>query len=357
MTEAIRRFLSGLFGDKLLPRIHENTAFFEKNTAFSRLCGKISNQKMADFWHIILNPVSGGGAARRLWPRIERALQKMEFGYSVKFTERAGHAAEIAESIILKGGQRILVIGGDGTAHEAANGILRQDFEPSESIALAVFPVGTGNDFAREFGWASAPDAFFQMLKKGETRLIDAGRVVFQDEKGAEKERFFIKVSGMAYDAFVAREAAKQVQKGSFLGYYRLILQCLWKYRLTPASLFFDENGSEKRADDSFYTINVGICRFSGGGMRFVPQAVPDDGLFALTFARKMSKLRVVLATPFFYNGKVAQHPKVTATQTRSLRVEHADGQPPVLLEADGEFLGQSPCAFFLLEKALRVVV
>jgi diacylglycerol kinase family enzyme len=90
--------------------------------------------------------------------------------------------------------------------------------------------------------------------------------------------------------------------------------------------------------------------------MQLVPQAVPDDGLFALTFARRLPKWEVLLQMPRFYNGTLLDHPKVEGFQAKSIRVEHA-GDTPTLLEADGEFLGETPVEFVLLEKALRIVL
>ena len=103
-------------------------------------------------WFIIVNPAAGGGAAKRLWLRIERDLQAQGFSYSVRFTERKMHAVELVEEAVARGYRKFLAVGGDGTVHEVANGILSQEFVPSREIGLALLPVGTGNDWAKE--WA-----------------------------------------------------------------------------------------------------------------------------------------------------------------------------------------------------------
>jgi diacylglycerol kinase (ATP) len=311
---------------------------------------------MTNLWFIIVNPAAGGGKVARLWPRIERDLQAEGFSYSVRFSERKMHAADLAEEAIARGYRKILGIGGDGTIHEIANGILRQDFAPSAEIKLALVPIGSGNDWAKEWNLPKSPLECLRKIKLENTRFQDAGLVRFQ-QNGVASERFFINVAGMAYDGFVCRAANEKSGAASgFFGYYALIIKCLWKYKLTPAQLFWEENGVEKSLENAFYTINIGLCRFSGGGMQLVPHAIPDDGFFALTFARKMSKWAVLLATPYFFNGKIARHSAVTCTQSRSIRVTHAGENPAVLLETDGEFLGESPTEFMLLEKVLCVV-
>ncbi len=310
-------------------------------------------------WFVIVNPESGGGSARRLWPRIERELQAQGFAYSVRFTERKMHAVELVEEAVARGMRNILAVGGDGTAHEVANGILRQDIAPSRDIGLALIPVGSGNDWAREWSLPASPVECLKRFKLEKFKFQDAGKISFSHD-GKLANRFFINVAGMAYDAFVTREAERQGgPKVGLGGYYSLIVKCLWKFEPGPARLFYiekDATGSEETlVEDSFYTINIGLCRYSGGGMQFVPQAVPDDGLFALTYARRMPKWEVVAQTPRFFNGKIGEHPKVVCTQARSVRVVSMAWQPPVLVEADGEFLGETPVGFEILPGTLKV--
>ena len=302
------------------------------------------------FWHIIANPVSGGGAVERCWPGTERLLQELGFSYSVHFTERRGHAMQLVEEAILKGRRHILGIGGDGTNHEIANGILRQKQVPSTEIAYALLPSGTGNDWARQYGISADIDARLKRLLEPKTVFQDAGLVRYF-QAGKQQERYFINVAGMAYDGFIGKKLSEN-RITNRMQYLLLVAKYLFEYKLSKARILFDNQAVE----DFFYTINIGLCRYSGGGMQFVPQAVPDDGLFALTFARRLPKWEVLLQTRRFYNGTLLSHPKVEGFQTPSIRVEHI-GNTPTLLEADGEFLGETPAEFRLLEKALKIIV
>lgn len=302
------------------------------------------------FWYIIVNPAAGNGRVGRRWPEIERLLQEFGFSYTVKFTEYRGHAIRLVEDAVLKGHRYFLALGGDGTNHEMTNGILRQTVAPSAEITYALLPIGTGNDWARSYGIPHDPRARLQRLKEGRVVYQDVGKVAYQSD-GQTQERFFVNVAGMAYDAFIAKKLDRH-RLVSRLQYLFMVGLYLFEYRLTPARLQFDG----RTVDDFFYTINIGICRYSGGGMQLVPQALPDDGLLALTFARRLPKWEVLLQTRRFYNGALLQHPKVEGVQTKQLRVNHLGGQP-TLLEADGEFLGETPAEFFILEKALRIAL
>ncbi|MBV6439629.1 MAG: diacylglycerol kinase family lipid kinase [Haliscomenobacteraceae bacterium CHB4] len=302
------------------------------------------------FWYIIANPVSGGGAVERRWPHIEQCLQELGFSYSVHFTERRGHAMQLVEEAVLKGHRHILGIGGDGTNHEIANGILGQKIVPATDIQYALLPSGTGNDWARQYAIPADIGSRLKRLQEAKTVFQDAGLIRYVQE-GEQRERYFINVAGMAYDGFIGKKLAEH-RITNRLHYLMLIARYLLEYKLSKARVCFDDRAVE----DFFYTVNIGLCRYSGGGMQFVPQAVPDDGLFALTLARRMPRWEVLLQTPRFYNGTLLGHPKVEGFQARSIRVEHV-GIAPTLLEADGEFLGETPVEFVLLEKALKIVL
>lgn len=303
------------------------------------------------FWYIIVNPAAGAGAVARRWPHVERLLQEMGFSYTVKFTEAPGHAIRLAEDGILKGYRHILGLGGDGTNHEIANGILGQSFVPAGDITYALLPIGTGNDWARMYGISHDPRRRLEQLRQPQTRLQDAGLVEYQKD-GDRAHRFFVNVAGMAYDAFLVKKLEERGRIPSRMTYLMLVARYLFDYALRPARLVFED----RTVEDFFYTINIGICRYSGGGMQLVPQAVPDDGLLALTFARSVPKWEVLAQTPRFYNGSILQHPQIEGVQTKNLQVEQL-GELPTLLEADGEYLGQTPASFSIVEKALRIAL
>ena len=308
------------------------------------------NDSTSPFWHIIVNPAAGSGTVQKRWPQIEQLLQEMGFSYSVHFTERRGHATRLSEDAILKGGRYILGIGGDGTNHEIANGILGQSFVPSSEVYYALLPVGTGNDWARQYGLSPVPRQRLEQLQALQTVFQDAGLVEYFAD-GETRKRYFVNVAGMAYDGFIGKKLTERPAMNR-LHYLLMVAQYLMEYRLTGARILFDG----QTVEDKFYTINIGLCRYSGGGMQLVPHAIPDDGLFALTYAGPLSKAEVLMQTPKFYDGSLLKHPKVGNAHVRSVRVEQT-GDSPTLLEADGEFLGETPAVFTLLEKALRVVL
>lgn len=208
------------------------------------------------FWHIIANPAARDWAVERQWPQIEQLLQELGFAYSVHFTERRGHAAQLVENALLKGGRYILGIGGDGSNHELVHGIFQQQFVPASEITYALLPFGTGNDWARQYGIPSDPRLRLSRLLSLQTVQQDIGLVKFQRD-GKTESRYFVNVAGMAYDGFIGKKLIENPAKNK-AHYLLKVAQYLTQYKLSKARIVFDG----KTVEDYFYTINIGLCRY-----------------------------------------------------------------------------------------------
>jgi diacylglycerol kinase family enzyme len=101
------------------------------------------------------------------------------------------------------------------------------------------------------------------------------------------------------------------------------------------------------------FSMNVGICRYNGGGMIQAPNAVPDDGLFDLTIINKLSKPRVILSLRRLYRGTIHKHPRVDSYTAKSIMIRSSD---TILLETDGESLGHTPVEFLMIPKSVRIL-
>lgn len=303
-------------------------------------------------WYTIVNPAGGNGTVQKRWPRIEAALLQAGVRFEVVFTEARGHATELARNAVESGWRHILAVGGDGTNNETVNGILQQEAVPPSEVCYALLPVGTGNDWVRSLGIPKRLSHWLDMFLQGHTSLQDVG-VADYILDGNPQQRYFVNVAGMSFDAYVAKfmDENRRFINGRF-SYLLALMRCLAKYKLPPTRV----HAEGFRVEDFCYTINAGICRYSGGGMQLVPHAVPDDGLLALTVAKRVTKLGVLFATPLFYNGKIARHPKIEIHSARNIMVEAIAEDRPIGLEVDGEFLGYAPVSFSLVEKALKVL-
>ena len=176
------------------------------------------------------------------------------------------------------------------------------------------------------------------------------GRVLFNNN-GKKIKRYFVNIAGIGFDAMVTRKSnrLKDAGKSSKLLYFWNIFIGLFGYRHFHAGLKVDNEYYEY----DIFSMNIGICKYSGGGMKQVPTAVADDGIFDLTIIKKIGKFDVIRSLPKLYNGKIVNHPKVASLNGKSIRIE---SQKNIFLETDGESLGHTPFEFEIIPRSIKVV-
>lgn len=301
-------------------------------------------------WLVIVNPQSANGRLGRDWPvwqkRLETLLPKME----VHISQQAGNATLIVLQGVERGIRHVLAVGGDGMAHQVINGIMAQDEVPSSEIAFALLPIGTGNDWVKTHQIPRKWEKWAQYFRSAQAGHQNLGLIKYLTPDGHPAERYFLNVAGLAYDAFVVRFlAGKTSILPAKLYYFWSTFRCLFQYRPQAGQLSF--NGQQ--VQDAFYTINLGIGKYSGGGMQLVPHAEANGKDLALTYVGRISRLAVLLNSYRFYKGRIASYHKAALAHTSQINITPLSGQE-LLIEADGEFLGQSPSAITIIPKALR---
>jgi diacylglycerol kinase (ATP) len=303
-------------------------------------------------WLIIVNPNAGVKKGTRDWPLIERQLKAEGFDFEVVMTGHRDHAKALAAEYIEKGYRKIVVVGGDGTMNEVVNGIYLQQAVPPAEISLGMIPVGTGNDWCRTFAIPFDYSKAVQILKREKTFLQDVGKISFF-RKETRHTRYFINIAGMGYDALVAKKTnlMKEKGKGGPLTYLFFVFAGLFQYKFMEAII--DVDGQQVFKGEIF-SMNVGICKYNGGGMMQVPYAIPDDGLLDVTVIIKTSKFAVIRYTNRLYKGTHVELPIVKTYRGKTIRIR-STGR--LYLEADGESLGHSPFVYEILPRGLKVVV
>lgn len=301
-------------------------------------------------WLAIRNPAAGNGRARDAWPAFERALRRAGVAFDVVATDAPGDATRIAERAAAAGVERLLVAGGDGTAHEAINGLMRSrehSAAPRRVPLVVPVPIGTGNDWARWLGLPRDPGSFATVVARHhEPGWHDVGRLRFPDDAG--KTSWFMNVAGAGFDAHVL--AAMGERAVSRFGYLTHALRTLQRFR-SPA--FRIEPQAHAAIEGRFLLAFVAISRYTGYRMDVAPMAVADDGLFDVLTIDEVGLLRALPKIVKLYRGTLVGDPLVRYLRTRALRVT---SEPPAPVEADGQLVGTTPVTFDVEERALRVL-
>lgn len=284
--------------------------------------------------HVIINPVAGGKRGTRAWDRVKPVFVGAGWAITESFSQHRGHAVELAAAA---DADVVLAVGGDGTAHEVANGLLRG----RRNATLAVVPIGTGNDFARAIGLPRDPLAAAAALVRARPRPFDAGEV---------NGRYFLTIAGAGFDGEVARQVnAWPKLFGGTVMYVLGILKMLVAYRPVEVEITIDGVPDRER----LFLIAVGNTAWNAGGMRMVPPARPDDGILHVVIAGPLSRLEALVVLPRVFSGGHLAHPKVRQAQGREIRVTSTT---PLAIQADGESIGTLPATFRVHPNALSVL-
>lgn len=284
--------------------------------------------------HAIINPAAGWGRGARVWPRVRPVFEGAGWTVAESRTERRGHAMELAAAVPA---DVVIAVGGDGTVHEVANGLLKT----GSQAALGVVPVGTGSDFARALRLPRDPLAAATALLTAVRRRIDVGEV---------NGRCFLTISGVGFDGEVAQQVNSWPKIfGGTLVYVLGILKNLVTYSPVDVEIVLDGQPQRERC----FLIAVGNTAWNAGGMWLVPPARPDDGVFDIVIAGPLTKIETLLVLPKVFSGRHLEHPKVRQARAREIRIS---GTVPLAIQADGESLGRLPATYIVRPAALSVL-
>ena len=147
----------------------------------------------------IINPMSGTQNKKKLPKLIQQTLDHEQWLENIVFTERPGHATELARQYARMGFDAVVAVGGDGTVNEVARGL--KDTE----TALCVIPMGSGNGFARHLHIPMIPAKAIEMINHSEPIRVDYGMA---------EDKMFVTTCGTGFDALIAEQFATAGKRG-----------------------------------------------------------------------------------------------------------------------------------------------
>ncbi|OGO11780.1 MAG: hypothetical protein A2Y93_12510 [Chloroflexi bacterium RBG_13_68_17] len=283
-------------------------------------------------YRIIVNPTSGRGTGGKSIPAIEGLLQQAGFEFDMVQTERPWHAVELAERAVADGCQVVVAAGGDGTANEVLNGLMRaRQSGGGRTAALGLISVGRGNDFAHGIHVPPGVEAGCRILVEDRRTAIDVGRVA----GGLHPEgRFFGNGVGIGFDAVVGFEALKLRPLSGYPSYLVAALKTIFLYFRAP-KVRVEMDAGDMTLDALMVSTMNG--RRLGGGFHMAPQGDMSDGLFDVCLVEQVSRARVFALISHFTRGTQAGQAGVHMARTAALRVTALSGVLPA--HADGETL------------------
>lgn len=298
---------------------------------------------------VIVNPCSqGGGTARRLG-YIESRLREVLGPVEVRLTRAPRDAEEIARKAAETGIERLVVAGGDGTASEAASGLLASG--RAHAVELGLLPLGTGGDLGRSLGLPRKLDAAIEGLGGGATRRIDAGRVTYCGGDGETAVSHFLNVGSLGLSGLTDLYVKSSPRMfGGGVAFAIAAIRSVLDFRCRAVSIRVD---GELVHEGPTNLAAVANGRYFGGGMKIAPDASLSSGIFEVVIVGEMSKAALILKLPTLFTGR---HIQDTATTChRGFLIEADSAADDVLLDIDGEALGRLPASFEILPGAITL--
>jgi len=269
----------------------------------------------------IINPLSGIGKQRNIEMQASKLIDKTRFDVDFAYTNGAKHATEIAKKAATEY-DIIAAVGGDGTIHEVAAGMMHSD------CALAIIPTGSGNGLARCLRIPMDLSKAIQVLNNGIIKSIDSVLC---------NEHVFVNVAGVGFDAEVGHLFATQTKRG-FWSYLKIVLS---EFRSYQSKQYVVEMDGVKGTFDAFL-ISIANSNQYGNNIKIAPQASLQDGLVDICILRKFPFYATPLLAWHLLRGMIEKNKHVDMFQVKQITIQsdddmlkiHLDGEPLVIQKA-----------------------
>lgn len=293
----------------------------------------------APHWIVIVNRTT----CRKGWTSWQTWLAREGVSFTLLHTWSLDELHTALSDAMLAGSRHFLFVGGDGTLHHGCNGLLAIAGDAPEQLVVGLLPCGTGNDWIRTFGQSKARLA--AALREDTRRPLHVLRISWPDGR----IRYAMNMLGGALDAAVVRGLKRaSLRIPAFILYPFGLARALLKPHTWNGLIATDR----QTISGDFLTVQAGFGRYCGGGMNVLPHA--EGARPGLLVMRPKSLFAILLQTPDLYNGRILRHKQAIAGHFDSIRITHED--KPIPLEADGEWLGESPVEVRAIYGALQQV-
>lgn len=259
------------------------------------------------------------------------------------------HATELAYQAGLEGYELVIAAGGDGTAHEVVNGLMK--IPPEKRPKLGVVPLGSGNDFSFAVGMNPQPELALRQIFTGKARPVDIGLIV--DNHG--RAEYWDNTVGIGFDATVTIRSRNFTVVRGFLIYLLAVLQTIILNHDAP-HFSIKTDREEFRADMLLFVLCNGGRE--GGGFQVHPNARPDDGLLSYVGIDRVSRPMMLRLVPEVMKGTHTRFKQVRMGDFTEMKIE---SDRSLVIHMDGEIyagfgLDVHSLEFKLFPGAIQVV-
>ena len=263
----------------------------------------------------IMNPISGTSDKKDIPYLIEELLDKEQFDYSIRETEYAGHAYEIAKESKEQGIDIVVAVGGDGTVNEVGRALVHSN------TALGIIPTGSGNGLARHLLIPMKIKGAIQVLNDCEITDLDYGII---------NEHPFFCTCGVGFDAFISEKFAEAGKRGP-ITYLENILKEGLKYEPETYEIEAENGKIKKKA----FLISCANASQYGNNAYIAPQASMSDGMIDVIIMEPFDALEASQISIEMFNKTLDKNNKIKTFRSKEIKIYrkapgviHYDGDP-----------------------------
>ncbi|AKQ45770.1 hypothetical protein TH63_09100 [Rufibacter radiotolerans] len=265
----------------------------------------------------ILNPKSGVRSTVSVPDLIGQHLDTTRWTPEIIFTERAGHATQLAQKAAANGARLVVAVGGDGTVNEVARGLLKTN------AALGILPKGSGNGLARHLGIPLALPQALELLNTPVFHRIDSCAI--------NNHPFFC-TAGIGFDGLISSVFAQSTKRG-LSSYIALVVKEFRTFTAQAATV--EINGHQLNSD--FFVVAFANASQYGNNAYIAPMADIQDGFLDVCLIRHVGvadaiQLGYGLMTKQIASSGLAEFHTCSTVEVKSPQPQH--------FHADGEFMG-----------------
>ena len=291
----------------------------------------------------IINPTAG---KKNCTAELMGMAKKLETNHGVEveciLTKRPGHATETARTIAQTGDSiRFYVCGGDGTINEVANGIAG-----IPTAAMTCIPVGTGNDFLKNFGDKAELFHDAENLWGGRQFALDTIEC---------NGRLALTIACSGFDAQVAEDVHTYGKSPMLGGQKSYIASLAVNFLVRGLDHRWTVTIDGRSVSGSFVLAAVCNGRHYGGGFMPVPQAKMDDGLLNVLLMDKISRGTFLRFVGNYKNGEHEKFQRYAQVATAKEVVIESRGGEDIITCLDGEIVRSKRAVIRLSDKKVNV--
>lgn len=308
---------------------------------------------------LIYNPASGRRRKKRKQDiaRVEEVLRAAGVQFETCATTHIGSAIQQVQEACGRGFDTVISCGGDGTANEALNGIMRACAETSVDVALGLVPLGSGNLLASDLGLPSDPVDAAKKLLTYQPRDFRPGVVCSQGKNGSDK-RYFLVAAGVGADAeLMYRTEVEAKERWGRNAYFLEMARMAVRRRYPMFQCEWEDEQGNRHQGAAMLAMCVRAGKFPGllSLVNLGTSLLRHDFCLLLFRTNKIRRFLSYFAS--VATGRNWKVESVDAIHTKWFHCTAIPGMRTIHSQADGELLGTLPAELTIESRPVKLLM